>query len=128
MKYFYHIRCDPDLDEGLCAMWIIPCDYTGCIEQPSKPWLTHLDKTLQPRYAIELKTCKYYSILSGYNKCYIWNFDFKNILKTKTRRRLKMSLYCTEWPGQQQTRLNTIKLVNFKPETVPRLDIILFDR
>ena len=30
MKYFYHIRCDPDLDERLCAMWRIPCDCTVC--------------------------------------------------------------------------------------------------
>ena len=26
MKHFYHIRCDPDLDEVFCAMRRIPCD------------------------------------------------------------------------------------------------------
>ena len=31
MKHFYHIRCYPDLDEGLCAMCLIPCSCTGCV-------------------------------------------------------------------------------------------------
>ena len=71
MKHFYHIRCDPDLDEGLCAMRRIPCACTRCVEQLSKPWLPKLDKTLQQRYVFEPETCKYSSILLGYNKWYI---------------------------------------------------------
>ena len=35
MKNFYHIRCDPDLNEGFCAMQHIPCGCTGCVEQIS---------------------------------------------------------------------------------------------
>ena len=31
MKHFYHIRCDPDLEESLCNMWCIPCACTGCV-------------------------------------------------------------------------------------------------
>ena len=76
MKPFYHIRCDPVLDKGLCAMWLIPCDFNGCVEQLSNPWLPNLDKTLQPRYAIEPKICKYSSILRGYNKWYTSKIDF----------------------------------------------------
>ena len=71
MKHFYHIRCDPDLDKGFCAMRRIPCACTGCVEQLSNPWLPNLDKTLQPCYDIKPKTCKYSSILRGYNKWYI---------------------------------------------------------
>ena len=56
MKHFYHIRCYPDLGEGFCAIRRIPCACTGCVEQLSNPWLPNLDKTLQPRYAIEPKT------------------------------------------------------------------------
>ena len=52
MKQFYHIRCDPDLGEGLCAMRHIPCACSVCVEQLSKPWLPNLDKTLQPNYAM----------------------------------------------------------------------------
>ena len=53
MKYFYHIGCDPELDEGFCAILRIPCACTRCVEQLSKPWLPNLDKTLQPCYVIE---------------------------------------------------------------------------
>ena len=76
MKHFYHIICDPDLIEGFYAMRSIRCACTGCVEQLSKPWLNNLDKTLQPCYVIEPETCKYSSILRGYNKCYIAKFTF----------------------------------------------------
>ena len=71
MKHFYHIRCDPYLDEGLCDMRLVPDACTGCVEQLSKPGLHNLDKNLQPRYVIEPETCKYSSILHGYNKWYL---------------------------------------------------------
>ena len=71
MKHFYHIRCNPDLDEDFCDMTRIPCACPGCAEQISKPWLTNLYNTLQPRYVIEPETYKYSSILRGYNKWYI---------------------------------------------------------
>ena len=77
MKHFYHIICDPDLDEGFCAMRRIPCACTGCVEQLSKPWLPNLDKTLQPRYVVEPETFKYSSILHGYNKSYLFQIKFK---------------------------------------------------
>ena len=71
MKHFYHIRCDPDLDENFCDMRRIHCACTGCIEKLSKTWLPNLDKTPQPRYVIDPETYKYSSILRGYNKWYI---------------------------------------------------------
>ena len=77
MKYFYHIRCDPDLGKGFCAMRRIPCACTGCVEKLPNPWLPKRYKTLQPRYAIEPKTFKYSSILCGYNKWYISKLTLK---------------------------------------------------
>ena len=77
MKHFYHIRFDPELGKGFCAMWRIPCACTGCVEQLSKPWLPNLGKTQQPRYVIKPKTCKYSSILRGYNKWYIAKLNLK---------------------------------------------------
>ena len=68
MKHFYHIRYDPDLGEGFCAMRRIPCSCSVCVEQLSKPWLPNLGKTQQPHYDIEPETFKYSSILRGYNK------------------------------------------------------------
>ena len=77
MKHFYHIRCDPDLEEGFCAVRRIPCACTECFEKLSKPQLPNLDKTLQPRFVIESETCKYSSILHGYKKCYIAKLNLK---------------------------------------------------
>ena len=76
MKQFYHIIYDTDLCEDFCAMRRIPCACNGCVEQLSNPWLPNRDKTLQPRYDIEHKTCKYSSILRGYNKFCIEVFTF----------------------------------------------------
>ena len=58
-------------------MRMIPCDCTGCVEKISKPWLPKLEKTQQPRYVIEPETCKYSSILRGYNKWYIAKLNLK---------------------------------------------------
>ena len=76
MKQFYHIRFDTDLYECFYAMRRITCACTGCAEQLSNSWLHNRDKTLQPRYAIKPETCKYSSILRGYNKWYIFQIDF----------------------------------------------------
>ena len=53
MKHFYHIRCDPDLGEGFCAMRRIPCACSECVEQLFKSWVPNLEKMQQPRYVIE---------------------------------------------------------------------------
>ena len=53
------------------------CACTGCDEKLYKPWLPNLDKTLKPRYVIQPETCKYSSILPGYNKWYIFQIDLK---------------------------------------------------
>ena len=58
-------------------MRCIPCACTGCVEQISNPWLPNLDKTLKQCYAIKPETCKYSSILHGYNKWYIDKLTFK---------------------------------------------------
>ena len=71
MQHFYHIICNPDLDEGFYAMQSIPCACTRRFEQLSNNWLPNLDKNHQPRYFIEPETYKYSSILRSYNKRYI---------------------------------------------------------
>ena len=71
MKHYYHIICYPDSDETFCDMRRIPCACARYVEQLSNIWSPNLDKTLQPRYAIEPKRCKYSFILRGYNKWYI---------------------------------------------------------
>ena len=44
MQHFYHIICNPDLDEGFYAMQSIPCTCTRQFEQLSNTWLPDLDK------------------------------------------------------------------------------------
>ena len=63
MKNFYHIRCDPDLDEGLCAMRQINCACTGCVEKLSKPWLPNLEK---PNNHVMLSNQEHVSTLQSY--------------------------------------------------------------
>ena len=55
----------------------IPCACSVCVEQLSKLWLPTSEKTQQPRYVIEPETCKYSSILRGYNKWYIAKLNLK---------------------------------------------------
>ena len=92
MKHFYHIRCYPGLGEGFCAMRRIPCAWSGCVEQLSKPRLPNLGKTQQPRYFIEPKTCKYSSILQVYNKWYIAKLNLKKEMTNPNEMKIKDDL------------------------------------
>ena len=92
MKHFYHIRCDPELGEGFCAMRRIHCACSGCVEQLSKPWLPNLEKTQQPRHVIEPETCKYSSIIQGYNKWYIAKFNLKKKTINPNKMKIKDEL------------------------------------
>ena len=63
IKHFYHIRCNPDLDENFCAMRHTPCACTGCFEKLSNPWLHNLDK---PYNHVILSNPKHLSTLPYY--------------------------------------------------------------
>jgi len=71
LMQFYHIRCDPELGIGFCALRRIPCACSACVDQLSHKWEPNISVTEQPRYAIEPESCKYSSILHGYNRWYI---------------------------------------------------------
>ena len=69
MKHFYHIICNSELDEGFCAMRLIPCACSGCVEQLFKPWLPNLEKrnnhVMLPNQK-HVSTLQYYgAILNG---------------------------------------------------------------
>ena len=93
MKHFYHIICYPELGKGFCDMRRIPCASTGCVEKLSKPWLPNLEKTQQPRYVIEPESCKYSSILRGYNKSYIAKFNLKKETTNPNKTKIKYELF-----------------------------------
>ena len=54
-------------------------------------------------------------------------FTSKKKEQTHMRWILNTSFSWLAWLGKHQTRYNTIPLTSFKPETVTRLNIILFD-
>ena len=58
-----HIRCDPDLDEGFCAMRRIPRSCTGCVEKSPIPgYLTWI----KPYNHVMLSNPKHVSTLPSY--------------------------------------------------------------
>ena len=128
MEHFYHIRCDPDLDGGFFAMWRIPCACTRCVEQPSKPWLSNLDKILQPRYVIRPETCNYYSILRGYNKWYICQIDLKKETANPDKMDIKdeLILNCMNWVSADEIKYNTMGEFKFSDSNMYRYYIVLW--
>ena len=110
MKHFYHIRCDPCLDKGFCAMWGMSCAFAGCVEQIYNPWLPNLDKNLQPCYDIKPETCKYSSILCGYNKWYIARLNFKKEKRNPDKMDIKDELVLKgmTWSAAYEIEYNTI--------------------
>ena len=70
----------------------IPCACSGCVEKLSKPWLPNLEKTQQPRYGIEPDTCRYSSILRGYNKWYIAKLNLKKETTKPNDKKIKDEL------------------------------------
>ena len=70
----------------------IPCACSVCVEQFFKPWLPNLKKTQQPRYVIEPETCKYSSILRGYNKLYIAKLNLKKETTNPNEMKIKDEL------------------------------------
>ena len=70
----------------------IPCACSGCVEQLSKLCLPNWEKTQQPRYVIEPETCKYSSILRGYNKWYIAKLNLKKETTNPNKMKIKDEL------------------------------------
>eukprot|EP00978_Attheya_sp_CCMP212_P041629 scaffold240978_cov74-Attheya_sp.AAC.1 len=51
MRDLYHIRCDPDLGLGKCAMRQIPCACEACRLSLEQAWQATVDADKQPRYS-----------------------------------------------------------------------------
>ena len=126
MENFYHIRCDPELDEGFFDIQHIPCDCNRCVEQLSKTWLTNLDKTLKPRYGIEPKTCKYSSILGGYNKWYTEKPTKKKKTTNPDNMEIKyeLVLHVMTWKAVYEIEYNTIGALQTSDSNTPGYYII----
>ena len=65
----YHLRFDPKIGHGICAIFRIPCACVACISILDKPWISGIPSNKQARYQ-PVTNCNYWSVLGSYNN---WN-------------------------------------------------------
>ena len=65
----YHVRFDPKIGHGACAMHHTPCGINMCTSMLENPWVTGMTEHQQPRYQ-PIKYCTYWPVLGYFNK---WN-------------------------------------------------------
>ena len=58
----YHLRFDPKLGMGVCAIRRIPCDFVACASMLDKPWISGISSDKQDRYKPVTK-CTYWPVL-----------------------------------------------------------------
>ena len=62
----YHYRVDPELGEGVCVVFRIPCACPSFVAQLDKDWLPTINPSYQPKY-VYVEKCYYSKILEHYN-------------------------------------------------------------
>ena len=65
----YHLRFDPKLGMGKCAIRRIPCVYVPCTSMLDKPWISGRPSEKQERYQ-QVTKCTYWPVLGAFNN---WN-------------------------------------------------------
>ena len=65
----YHLRFDPKLGMGKCAICRIPCACVACTSMLYKPWISGIPSEKQERYKPVTK-CTYWQVLGEFNN---WN-------------------------------------------------------
>ena len=65
----YHLRFDPKLGNGVCAIRRIPCACVACTSMLDKPWISGIPPYEQERYKPVTK-CTYWPVLGYFNN---WN-------------------------------------------------------
>ena len=61
----YHLRFDPKIGHGICAILRIPCACVGCTSMLYKPWIYGITSTKQARYQ-PVTNCTYCTVLGSY--------------------------------------------------------------
>ena len=74
----YHIRFDPSLGHGICAIRHIPCACVACTSMFDQPWISGVQSTEQASYQTVIN-CTYCPVLVPYNNCNIINIKQKSI-------------------------------------------------
>ena len=62
----YHLRFDPKLGNGVCAILHIPCACVACTSMQDKPWVSGIKSDEQERYKTATK-CTYWPVLGSFN-------------------------------------------------------------
>ena len=62
----YHLRFDPKLGMGVCAIHRIPCACVACTSMLDKPWSSGISSDRQERYKLVTK-CTYWPVLGSFN-------------------------------------------------------------
>ena len=62
----YHLRFDPKLGHGICAIRLIPCVYVACTSMLDKPWIYGIPSKKQACYQ-PVTNCTYWPVLESYN-------------------------------------------------------------
>ena len=65
----YHLRFDPKLGMGVCAILRIPCACVACTLMLYKPWISGISSDKQELYKPVTK-CTYWPVLGDFNN---WN-------------------------------------------------------
>ena len=66
----YHLRFDPKIGYGVCAIHRIPCACVVCTSMLDKPLISGIPPKKQARYQ-PISKCTYWSVLGPYNNCNI---------------------------------------------------------
>ena len=66
----YHLRFDPKLGHGICAICCMACACVGCTSMLEKPWIYGIPSKKQARYE-PVTDCTYWPVLGSYNNCNI---------------------------------------------------------
>ena len=66
----YHLRFDPNLGYGICAIFRIQCACVGCTSMLGKPWIPGITSTKQARYQ-PVTNYTYWPFLGSYKNCNI---------------------------------------------------------
>ena len=62
----YHLRFDPKLGMGKCAILRIPCACVACTSMLDKPWMSGIPSEKQEQYKPVTK-CTYWPVLGAFN-------------------------------------------------------------
>ena len=70
LRKHYHLRFDPKLGMGICAIRRIPCACVECTSMLDKPWISGIPPDTKERYK-PITKCNYWPVLGSFKNCNI---------------------------------------------------------